>query len=121
VLFEIGVLGVIVFALAYWTTLFIMGRREDVLHGEFVEANGELSLGSPNPAAPPVIFPPKPVIAPKPVPVASKQVVVPKPASGAATPPPAAVAATPEKPADIEALQSLLISLKQELKNAAQI
>jgi hypothetical protein len=35
--------------------------------------------------------------------------------------PPAVVATAPEKPANAEALQSLLVSLKQELKNAAQI
>jgi len=62
------------------------------------------------------IFPPKPVIkpanAPKPRPVA---VTAPHPA------PPAVVATAPEKPANAEALQSLLVSLKQELKNAAQI
>ena len=109
-LFEIGVIGVIVFAVAYWTALFIMGRREDVLHGEFVETEGEFASASAAPApTPPVIFPPRPVIAPK-------QAVAAKPA-----PPPPAVAAAPEKPADTEALQSLLVSLKQELKNAAQI
>jgi hypothetical protein len=31
------------------------------------------------------------------------------------------VATAPEKPASAEALQSLLVSLKQELKNATQI
>ena len=84
-----------------------MGRREDVLHGEFVEAEPEL--------ADLPIFPPKPVIkpvtAPKPQPVA---VTAPQPA-------PPAVVSPPEKPANAEALQSLLVSLKQELKNAAQI
>jgi hypothetical protein len=35
--------------------------------------------------------------------------------------PPPVVATAPEKPANAEALQSLLVSLKQELKNAAQI
>jgi hypothetical protein len=56
------------------------------------------------------------VIAPKPVAAASKQNATLAP--GAAMLPPAAAA---EKPADTEALQSLLLSLKQELKNAAQI
>jgi hypothetical protein len=31
---EISIFCVILFAIAYWATLFIMGRREDVLHGE---------------------------------------------------------------------------------------
>jgi hypothetical protein len=39
---EISIFCVILFAIAYWATLFIMGRREDVLHGEFVEAEPEL-------------------------------------------------------------------------------
>jgi len=107
-LFEIGVIGVIVFAVAYWTALFIMGRREDVLHGEFVETEGEFASAAAAPT-PPVIFPPRPVIVPK-------HAVAAKPARL-----PPAVAAAPEKPADTEALQSLLVSLKQELKNAAQI
>jgi hypothetical protein len=111
-LFEIAVIGVIVFALAYWTTLFIMGRREDVLHGEFVETEGEAASVSVAPiAAPAVIFPPRPVIAPK-------QLAAPKPERAPAPPIPAVA---PEQPADTEALQSLLVSLKQELKNAAQI
>jgi hypothetical protein len=28
---------VIALAIGYWTTLFLMGRRDDVLHGDFVE------------------------------------------------------------------------------------
>jgi len=40
---EISIFCVILFAIAYWATLFIMGRREDVLHGEFVEAEPELA------------------------------------------------------------------------------
>jgi hypothetical protein len=104
-MFEIGVFCVILFALGYWATLFIMGRREDVLHGEFVEPEPELAAGAAPAAAP--IFPPKPAIAPRPAPVAAM-----------APPPPASA---PEKPANAEALQSLLVSIKQELKNAAQI
>ncbi len=53
-MFEIGVFCVILFALGYWATLFIMGRRADVLHGEFVEAEPELasaSAGVPMPLA----------------------------------------------------------------------
>jgi hypothetical protein len=117
-LFEIGVVSVIVFALAYWTTLFIMGRRKDVLHGEFVETEPELASAS---AAPAVIFPPRPVIVPRQI-AAPKKVLAPAPvAAKPPAPPLPAVAAAPEKPADTEALQSLLVSLKQELRNAAQI
>ena len=112
---EISIFCVILFAIAYWATLFIMGRREDVLHGEFVEAEPELADAVMPASAPMPVFPPKPVIkpvtAPKPQPVA---VTAPQPA-------PPAVASAPEKPANAEALQSLLVSLKQELKNDAQI
>ena len=109
---EISIFCVILFAIAYWATLFIMGRREDVLHGEFVEAGPERADAAIPQAAPMPTFPPKPVIKPKLAPVA---VTAPQPA------PPPAVATAPEKPANKEALQSLLASLKQELKNAAQI
>ena len=106
---EIGIFCVILFAIAYWATLFIMGRREDVLHGEFVEPQPELTAGAPPlPASAPIpIFPSRPVIARKPAPVAV-----------AASAPPPVVAG---KPANAEALQSLLASLKQELKNASKI
>jgi hypothetical protein len=108
---EISIFCVILFAIAYWATLFIMGRREDVLHGEFVEAEPELADAAVPASAPMPIFPPKPVIkpAPKPQPVA------------VTAPQPAGIATVPARPANAEALQSLLISLKQELKNAAQI
>jgi hypothetical protein len=110
-MFEIGVFCVILFALAYWATLFIMGRREDVLHGEFVEPEPQSAsapVGTPM-SAPEPIFPSRPVIAPKPAPAAIT------------APPPPVVASAPKKPANAEALQSLLVSIKQELKNAAQI
>jgi hypothetical protein len=35
-MFEIGIFCVIFLAVAYWAVLWLMGRREDVLHGEFV-------------------------------------------------------------------------------------
>ena len=34
---EIGILVFIVLAVGYWTTLWIMGRRDDVLHGQRFE------------------------------------------------------------------------------------
>jgi len=36
-MFEISIFCVIVLAIGYWTALFLMGRRDDVLHGDFVE------------------------------------------------------------------------------------
>jgi len=37
-MFEIGIFCVIFLAVSYWAVLWLMGRREDVLHGEFVES-----------------------------------------------------------------------------------
>ena len=126
---EISIFCVILFAIAYWATLFIMGRREDVLHGEFVEAEPEqadaavpASAFAPIFPPKPVIFPrrPRPVIGPKPVPPKLEPMAVESVAVTAPAPPPVAASA-PEKPANAVALQSLLVSLKQELKNAAQL
>ncbi|WP_375781137.1 hypothetical protein ACE103_18120 [Bradyrhizobium sp. ma5] len=36
-IFEAIVFGVILLAVGYWATMFVMGRRDDVLHGKFVE------------------------------------------------------------------------------------
>jgi hypothetical protein len=36
-MFELIIFCVIALAIGYWATLFVMGRREDVLHGDFVE------------------------------------------------------------------------------------
>jgi hypothetical protein len=36
-MFELGILGIILLAVGYWATLWMAGRREDVLHGKFVE------------------------------------------------------------------------------------
>jgi hypothetical protein len=80
-MFEIGIFCVIALAIGYWTTLFLMGRREDVLHGDFVQDEQ-----GPEPA--PAPFP---------------------------APPPAARAAS------ADSLQSLLATIKRDLKDAAQI
>lgn len=135
-MFEIGIFCVILFALGYWATLFIMGRREDVLHGEFVEGEPELI---PVPEAPPMPFPgvkpaPRPTsiaaVEPEPAPIVSAE-AEPEPAPVAATAvpqPEARIIASPAPqpmiampPANPERLQSLLMSIKQELKNASQI
>jgi hypothetical protein len=89
-MFEIGIFCIILLAVGYWATLWTMGRREDVLHGQFVQAE---------PPAEPV---PEPAAAPPSAkPLAS---------------------APPAKPsANAESLQSLLVSIKRELKDAAQM
>jgi len=129
-MFEIGIFCVILFAIGYWATLFIMGRREDVLHGEFVEGERELI---PVPKAPPMPFPgvkpvphptvveaveaaPSALVAAEPVAAITPEQ---KPEPAAAPPAPRTVIAMPAS--NPERLQSLLLSIKQELKNAAQI
>jgi hypothetical protein len=101
---EIGILVFILLAVGYWATLWIMGRRDDVLHGQFVEFEAEaepataLSVAAAGSDAAPSPVPTRP----KPTPPA------PKPIAAEPSPNP-------------EALQSLLASIKQELKNAAKI
>ena len=88
----------LVFAVAYWATLWTAGRRDDVLHGHFVEAEpeGDRPAVAASALPPAVAFPKRPVIAASPA------------------PPPAPVGTS-------DKLQSLLASIKRELKNAAQI
>jgi hypothetical protein len=118
---EVGIICVILFALGYWATLFMMGRREDVLHGEFVEGERQMI---PVPEPPPMPFPGTkpasrpvmgPVVSAKRAPLSVAESIAKAEASAAAKQPVIVMkTAGPD-------LQSLLASLKQELKNAAQI
>jgi hypothetical protein len=127
-MFEIGIFCVILFAIGYWTTLFIMGRREDVLHGQFVEADAATE-GAPISVSPVPTRPREPLaIAPVAVEAPAFETAAVAPAAppvAAAVPPPLppvpAPAMPPLRPSNPEKLQLLLASLKQELKNAAQI
>ncbi len=98
---EIGILVFLALAFGYWATLWIMGRRDDVLHGQFVEFEDQgepaiaMATAAPQPAA---------------VPIRARR------AAPAPKPPMSATSA-----ADGDALQSLLASIKQELKTAANI
>ena len=76
-MFEFSILCVIALAIGYWVTLWLMGRHDDVLHGDFVHSESR-----PEP-------PPAPL--------------------------PTAAVGNPDT------LQSLLNSIKQDLKDAAQI
>ena len=121
-MFEISIFCVILLAISYWVVLFLMGRREDVLHGEFVKADAPAdeavrsepvrSVFPQRPAA--VVFPEKPVIGPKPV--IEKPVVSPKPADitkvQADITKPVRAAVPAFRP---ERLDSLLNSIKQDL------
>ena len=47
-MFEIGIFCVILLAVGYWVALWLMGRHDDVLHGDFVQTEQ-----GPEPAATP--------------------------------------------------------------------
>jgi len=83
-MFEIIVFCVILFAIGYSATLYIVGRRDDVLHGNFVEPQPEQTS---------------------------------MPATSVATASPQVPAAKP----GAHSLQSLLVCIQQDLKNASEI
>jgi len=123
-MFEIGIFCFILFAIAYWATLFIMGRRDDVLHGEFVEADPERASASVVPPMDVSVAVSESASAAVPAaianPIPSAPVIAAEPARVAVARPvrrPAAVTA----PVNHDKLQSLLASIKRELKNAAQM
>jgi hypothetical protein len=94
---EIGILVFLLLAGGYWAALWIMGRRDDVLHGQFVEFEGEDELV-------PAMATPSPVPTRlKPIPRSPRLPITEEPAP------------------DDAALQSLLAAIKRELKNAAKI
>jgi len=126
---EIGIIAIIVLAVGYWVTLWLMGRHDDVLHGDFVHPEGaEAAANSAPPASP---FPAKPFPASpfpakpfpaKPLPAKSL------PAQSAAGKPVAAnmlrrqASAEPSpRPDRSDTLQSLLASIKRDLKDASQL
>ena len=86
-MFELGIFCVILLATGYWAALWLMGRHDDVLHGDFVQTEQ-----GPEPAATP-----------------------PQPVSSQPT------SSQPLRPGNAESLQSLLASIKRDLKDAAQI
>lgn len=93
---EISFFCVIVLAAGYWATMFLMGRRDDVIHGKFVNADQGSELARPSTPAPPPPFPKRPAA------IANVD-----PASNAA------------KPVNSAALQSLLAAIQQDLKSVA--
>jgi hypothetical protein len=96
---EIGIFCVILLAAGYWATMFVMGRRDDVIHGKFVHSEDEAAFTQPAmPARPP--FPKRPVKAAQPASVAAANDPIAQPVSSAA-------------------LQSLLTAIQQDLKSVA--
>src|SRR5579864_5058694 len=123
-MFEVGIISIIVLAVGYWVTLWLMGRHDDVLHGDFVHAeDGAEARVRPDPSLPPrPPFPPKPEIkrpkarlAPVPVKPAADS---PAPTEACAEQPSPAPAALSERS---DTLQSLLASIKRDLKDASQL
>jgi hypothetical protein len=93
-MFEIGIFCVISFAVSYWAFLWLMGRREDVLHGEFVKSEPLAE----EPVRP--VFPKRPV----------RSALPRRP-----------VEAAPEQPAFQRArLESLLDTIRQDLNQLAR-
>ena len=109
-MFEISIFCVILLAISYWAVLWLMGRREDVLHGEFVETGTQ--------AEEPVrsVFPDRPVFPERPV-----RSVSPAPSAQAPIPEQPVRAPVAEQPAfRQERLESLLNSIKQDLNQLVQ-
>ena len=108
-MFEISIFCVILLAVSYWAVLWLMGRREDVLHGEFVEAGAEEPVQS--------VFPDRPAIPER----AAPRPTVAKPPKQTAILEQPVRAAIPEQPAfRPERLESLLNSIKQDLNQLVQ-
>ena len=93
-MFEIGIFCVIFLAMAYWAILWLMGRRQDVLHGEFVESE------------PPAEEPVRPVFPKRPV--------------RSAPPERPTEAVSEQQPFRQERLESLLNTIKQDLNQLVQ-
>jgi hypothetical protein len=94
-MFEIGIFCVIFLAVSYWAVLWLMRRRDDVLHGEFVESEPLAE----EPALP----------------------VFPKPSVRSAFLERPVQATAPEQPAfRQERLESLLKTIKQDLNQLVQ-
>ncbi|MCA6123652.1 hypothetical protein J6500_17365 [Bradyrhizobium sp. WSM 1704] len=94
-IFELIVLGVILLAVGYWATMFAMGRRDDVLHGHFVEDEPDAEPARPVRPLATRAVPRRPLPPARPVPAA--------------------------QPSDQDSLQALLAVIKRDLKDAAQI
>jgi hypothetical protein len=97
---EISVFCVILVAAFYWATLFIMGRRDDVIHGKFVHVEDDAG-----------VVPPAMPLAPPPFPK--------RQANASVSARQAAAQDADPKPVTSETLQSLLAAIQQDLKSVA--
>jgi hypothetical protein len=125
---EIGIISIIVLAVGYWVTLWLMGRHDDVLHGDFV--HGEPATETTTPWDQP--FPAKPTPKPTVVRTATVKPASAKPATAkpvsarpVSTQAPPAGPLPPSSPVPVserlDTLQSLLASIKRDLKDASQL
>jgi hypothetical protein len=128
---EISIISIVTLAVGYWVTLWLMGRHDDVLHGDFVHgeegAEASASADQPLPAGsafshrPP--FPPKPVITRRSA-IPSSAAIKPRPVTPLAAQASLPAQASPPAPALSErsdTLQTLLASIKRDLKDASQL
>ena len=115
-MFEVGVISIVVLAVGYWATLWLMGRHDDVLHGDFVHAEEGSEAATPLSAFPPhPPFPKKPEIhKPAPARPAAVKRAERRSASKVQAPLPAG-------PDFSDSLQTLLASIKRHLKDASQL
>jgi hypothetical protein len=137
---ELSIFAVIGLAAVYWTALWLMGRHEDVLHGDFVTPAAQGATPAPpepfRPRLPPEL--PRRPAAPRPAAAARLQPAVttakatgpvmpapsmiaapavsPRPEPAPAAPRPATAAAT----AQPELLASLLETIKRDLNDAVE-
>ena len=124
-MFEIGIFSIIVLAVSYWAILWVMGRREDVLHGEFVKVEGQpgepVRAIFPKPTVRPV-FPDRSAISDRTT--IADRVVIPDRSATGDRPlfPEQPVPATAPEPTAFqpERLEQLLASIKQDLNRLVQ-
>jgi hypothetical protein len=91
-------------AAGYWAVMYVMGRRDDVIHGKFVLSEDEGALAQPAMPVPPPPFPKRPV----------KAVQI-----GNDLPAQVQPVKVEAKPVTSDALQSLLAAIQQDLKSVA--
>ncbi|MGY0574417.1 hypothetical protein ACTGJ9_027855 [Bradyrhizobium sp. RDM12] len=58
---EIGIFCVILLAAGYWAAMYVMGRRDDVIHGKFVHGDDESAFRQAPMPTPPPRFPKRPL------------------------------------------------------------
>jgi hypothetical protein len=111
-MFEIGIFCVVLLATGYWVVLWLMGRHDDVLHGDFIHAEEGAEVA---PAAlPPGLLLrqslPSKSLPPKSLP--------PKSSPSKSLP---SKSLPRVRPDSSDTLQSLLAAIKRDLKDATQL